>query len=171
MKWWHWSRPRSQTNVVAEAKQWLSKHDGQLTLHWHRLKVDSVALRRKWQNLVRPRSEILQDSAFTDLLQRELAQGYDVLHLEQMSTGWLGLDVPRALLNVHYFDVIDRAGRENMSLAGAQSIVAGAARHQVSSPWDRKRSGAYTTAERDRRVDQSGGPLLGGSSRPRSCVV
>jgi len=43
---------------VAEAKQWLSKCPGNLTLHCHRLKVDSVALRRKWQNLMRPRSEI-----------------------------------------------------------------------------------------------------------------
>ncbi len=108
--------------VVTQARQWLSKHDGQLTLHWHRLKVDSVALRRKWQNLVRPRSEILQDSAFNDLLKRELARGYDVLHLEQMSTGWLGVDRPRALLNVHYFDVIDRAGRENMSLGERKAL-------------------------------------------------
>lgn len=107
---------------VAEARQWLSKHDGQLTLHCHRLKVDSVALRRKWQNLVRPCSEILQDSALTDLLQRELAQGYDVLHLEQMATGWLGVDVPRALLNVHYFDVIDRGHRENMSFGERKAL-------------------------------------------------
>ena len=107
---------------VAEAKQWLSKCPGNLTLHCHRLKVDSVALRRKWQNLMRPRSEILQDSEFTAQLQRELAQGYDVLHLEQMSTGWLGLNVPRALLNVHYFDVIDWAGRENMSFRERKAL-------------------------------------------------
>ena len=107
---------------VAEARQWLSKHDGQLTLHCHRLKVDSAALRRKWRNLVRPCSEILQDSALTDLLQRELAQGYDVLHLEQMATGWLGVDVPRALLNVHYFDVIDRGDRENMSFSERKAL-------------------------------------------------
>ena len=104
---------------VSQAKQWLSKqglskHGGQLTLHCHRLRVDSVALRRKWQNLVRPRSELLQDSALTGLLHRELAKGYDVLHLEQMSTGWLGMGMPRALLNVHFFDVIDWAAKENM---------------------------------------------------------
>ena len=107
---------------VAEARQWLSKHDGQLTLYCHRLKVDSVALRRKWQNLVRPCSEILQDSEFTAHLRRELAQGYDVLHLEQMATGWLGVDVPRALLNVHYFDVIDRGDRENMSFSERKAL-------------------------------------------------
>ncbi len=97
---------------VSEAKKWLSQKEpfrGRLTLHFHRVKIDSFALRRKWQNLIRPRSELLQDSDLTGLLQEELAKGYDVLHLEQMSTGWLGVDVPRALLNVHYFDVIDWA--------------------------------------------------------------
>ena len=97
---------------IAEAKQWLSKCDTQLSLHCHRLQVDSFALRRKWRNLVRPRSELLQDSSLTALLHRELAKGYDVLHLEQMSTGWLGLNVPRALLNVHFFDMIDWAEKK-----------------------------------------------------------
>jgi polysaccharide biosynthesis protein PslH len=92
---------------VAEAKALLSKHGARLTLHCHRLQVDSFALRRKWQNLVRPRSELLQDSILNTLVRSELAKGYDILHLEQMSTGWLGLNVPRALLNVHFFDVID----------------------------------------------------------------
>lgn len=108
--------------LVAAASQWLSKTLGQLTLHLHRLKVDSVALRRKWQNLMRPRSELLQDSGLTALLGRELAKGYDVLHLEQMSTGWLGLSVARALLNVHYFDVIDWAERENMTFGDRKAL-------------------------------------------------
>jgi hypothetical protein len=73
---------------VAAAKQWLAKHQRRLTLHCHRLQVDAQALRRKWQNLMRPRSELLQDSNFTALVRRELAKGYDVLHLEQMSTEW-----------------------------------------------------------------------------------
>ncbi len=102
---------------VSAAKQCLLKPGitelgGRLTLHCHRLKVDAVALRRKWQNLVRPRSEMLQDPLLRDLLRMELAKGYDVLHLEQMSTGWLGLDVHRALLNVHYFDAIDWAEKD-----------------------------------------------------------
>jgi len=99
---------------VSEAKQWLSKYSGKLTLHCHCLQVDSFALRRKWQNLVRPRSELLQDSTFTALLRSELEKGYDVLHLEQMATGWLGLNMPRTLLNVHFFDVIDWADKKHM---------------------------------------------------------
>ncbi len=108
--------------LVAEARQWLAGTKGQLTLHLHRLKVDSVALRRKWQNLIRPRSELLQDSDLTTLLGRELTKGYDVLHLEQMSTGWLGLGVARALLNVHYFDVIDWAGRTDMEFGERKAL-------------------------------------------------
>jgi polysaccharide biosynthesis protein PslH len=122
---------------VSEAKEWLTKqlspnegqsnegltrHRGQFTLHCHRLQVDSAALRRKWQNLVRPRSEMLQDSILTGLLQQELAKGYDVLHLEQMATGWLGVGVPRALLNVHFFDAIDWAEKENMSLGEHKAL-------------------------------------------------
>lgn len=107
---------------VSEAKQWLSKHVGQLTLHCHRLQVDSVTVRRKWNNLVRPSSELLQDLALTALLQRELAKGYDVLHLEQMSTGWLGLNVPRTLLNVHFFDVIDWAEKKNMGFGDHKAL-------------------------------------------------
>jgi len=107
---------------VSEAKQWLSKHAGQLTLHCHRLQVDSVTVRRKWNSLVRPSSELIQDLALTALLRRELAKGYDVLHLEQMSTGWLGLNVPRTLLNVHFFDVIDWAEKKNMGFGDYKAL-------------------------------------------------
>jgi glycosyltransferase involved in cell wall biosynthesis len=107
---------------VTEAKQWLSKQPGQLTLHCHRLNVDSFALRRKWQNLVRPRSELLQDSALTALLKNETAKGYDILHLEQMSTGWLGVNVPRTLLNVHCFDEIDWAEKKDMDFADRKAL-------------------------------------------------
>ena len=108
--------------LVGEARQWLSRTDGHLTLHLHRLKVDSFALRRKWQNLLWPCSELLQDSELTAILGRELAKGYDVLHLEQMSTGWLGLGMARALLNVHYVDVIDWAGRDNLTFGERKAL-------------------------------------------------
>ncbi|MGA3106296.1 MAG: glycosyltransferase family 4 protein [Terriglobales bacterium] len=101
---------------VAEAKQWLNKQAGRLTLHCHRLQMDSFALRRKWCSLVRPRSELLQDRTLAMLLQRELARGYDVLHLEQMSTGWLGLGKRRALLNLLSLDSLDWAARPRPSL-------------------------------------------------------
>ena len=156
---------------VAEAKQWLAKHEGKLTLHWHRLKVDSAALRRKWQNLVRPRSEMLQDSELTALLQRELAQGYDVLHLEQMSTGWLGLDVPRALLNVHYFDVIDRGRRENMSFGERKALwQAQRATKHLLHGIDNVRLLTPRLKEMAESINPDG-PLLGGASCLGYCVV
>jgi glycosyltransferase involved in cell wall biosynthesis len=107
---------------INEAKKWLLQHDGNLTLHCHRLQVDFFTLRRKWQNLIRPRSELLQDSALVALLHSEIARGYDVLHLEQMSAGWLGLNVPRTLLNVHFFDVIDWAQKSHMNFSERKEL-------------------------------------------------
>jgi len=106
---------------ITEARQWLAMRKG-VTLHCHRLHVDARALRRKWQNLMRPRSELLQDSEFAAQVRRELAEGYDVLHLEQMSTGWLGVGVPHALLNVHFFDVIDWAEKKNKTLQDHKAL-------------------------------------------------
>jgi len=40
-------------------------------------------------------------------LEKELSKGYDILHLEQLWTGYLGFDRPRTLLNVHHFEIID----------------------------------------------------------------
>ena len=45
-----------------------------------------------------------------------------MLHLEQMATGWLGVGVPRALLNVHFFDAIDWAEKENMGLGDHKAL-------------------------------------------------
>ncbi len=114
------SPPRNQTSVSPKRSNGCESCDGKLTLHCHRLNVDSSRLRRKWQNLMRPCSEMLQDAELTALLQRELGASYDVLHLEQMSTGWLGVDVPQALLNVHFFDAIDWAERDDMGLRDAK---------------------------------------------------
>lgn len=66
-------------------------------------------LRSKWQTLRRPLSHKFGAELHRDL-GRELARGYDVLHLEQLSAGWLGWDHPaRALVNVHHLLGIDLA--------------------------------------------------------------
>jgi glycosyltransferase involved in cell wall biosynthesis len=45
-----------------------------------------------------------------DSLERELDKGFDVLHLEQLWCGWLGLDhADRSLVNVHHLVSIDLA--------------------------------------------------------------
>lgn len=107
---------------VAEAKQWLGKQAGRLTLHCYQLQIDSFALRRKWRSLVRPCSELLQDRTLAMLLQSELARGYDVLHLEQMSTGWLGLDKRRALLNLLSLDALDWGAISRPSLGEREAL-------------------------------------------------
>jgi glycosyltransferase involved in cell wall biosynthesis len=44
-------------------------------------------------------------------LEQELARGFDVLHLEQLFSGWLGLGYrDRTLVNVHYLSGIDLEG-------------------------------------------------------------
>jgi glycosyltransferase involved in cell wall biosynthesis len=64
-------------------------------------------LRRKLRNVLRPFSELVHAPGFREVLAAELARGYDVLHLEQLWSGWAGLGVPRTLLNIHHLEVID----------------------------------------------------------------
>ena len=79
-----------------------------------RLRFEAFPLRsavnpvwRKLRNVVRPFSEIVYAPGFHQALQRELARGYDVLHLEQLWSGWAGLGLPRTLLNIHHLEIID----------------------------------------------------------------
>lgn len=77
---------------------------------------------RKLRSLWRPFSETLYADGFREALAAELRRGYDVLHLEQLWTGWAGLGAPRALLNVHHFEVIDCEGRAPASLAERKAL-------------------------------------------------
>jgi len=67
--------------------------------------------RSKWETLRRPYSymfglELRQD------LDRRLAEGFDVLHLEQLWSGWLGLShLDRTVVSVHYLAQIDLSER------------------------------------------------------------
>jgi len=64
-------------------------------------------LRDKWQSLRRPYS-FMFSTELRCQLSTELARGFDVLHLEQLWSGWLGLEhVDRALVNVHHLVWID----------------------------------------------------------------
>ena len=66
---------------------------------------------QKWQTLRRPYSYPFSGELRHALAQR-LATGYDVLHLEQLWTGWLGWQHPtRTLLNIHYLFEIDLASK------------------------------------------------------------
>jgi glycosyltransferase involved in cell wall biosynthesis len=64
-------------------------------------------IRRKLRNLWKPFSELVYAPGFAEALHAERARGYDVLHLEQLWSGWAGLGVPRSLLNIHHLEIID----------------------------------------------------------------
>jgi glycosyltransferase involved in cell wall biosynthesis len=64
-------------------------------------------LASKWRTLRRPYSYMFSPEFRRDL-DAELARGYDVLHLEQLWSGWLAVDRPdKALVNVHHLVWID----------------------------------------------------------------
>lgn len=64
-------------------------------------------LASKINTLIRPYSNFFNDELYQSL-DRELAKPFDILHLEQMWTGWLGLQhSKKAILNVHHLVWID----------------------------------------------------------------
>jgi glycosyltransferase involved in cell wall biosynthesis len=94
---------------VQEAEQFLRRGnaDGELTFRWHQLKSSCGVVRRKARNLLRPYSEMLYTEALMIDLKREIAGGYDVFHLDELWSGWLGIDRPRSLLNIYFLASID----------------------------------------------------------------
>src|SRR5205085_12180864 len=73
-------------------------------------------LAAKWRSLRRPYSFLFSDELRRDL-EAELAKGFDVLHLEQLWSGWLGLDyADQAVLNIHYLFDIDLSDQPPASL-------------------------------------------------------
>ncbi|MFQ4146235.1 glycosyltransferase family 4 protein [Chlorogloeopsis sp. ULAP02] len=70
----------------------------------------------KMETLKRPYSYIFSPDLCQDLAS-ELAKPYDILHLEQLWSGWLGLEhKERAVVNVHYLFSLDRSFEYNNSL-------------------------------------------------------
>ena len=72
--------------------------------------VGSKGVLAKLRTLRRPYSYLFSDAMRRDLA-AELEKGFDVLHLEHLWSGWLGLDhVRRSVLHIHYLFGIDLAG-------------------------------------------------------------
>ncbi|MBD1822049.1 glycosyltransferase family 4 protein [Cyanobacteria bacterium FACHB-DQ100] len=68
-----------------------------------------AGLRGKWQSFRRPFSYVFS-SEFQQALAERLAAPYDVLHLEQLWSSWLGLCHPeKTVVTVHYLFSEDRA--------------------------------------------------------------
>jgi polysaccharide biosynthesis protein PslH len=100
--------------------------------------VAAKRILRKWQTLRQPYGYVFSPGFRQDLY-RELSCGFDVLHLEQLWSGWLGLEqAHRALLNIHYLYDIDLAG-------SAQRTPADLARHLLTSRAERYLLSKYPT--------------------------
>jgi glycosyltransferase involved in cell wall biosynthesis len=97
---------------IAEARRWLEHLPGarHLVLDVFPLGLRPV-LRRKWRSLWRPFSETRYAHGLAAALTRSEATGCDVLHLEQLWSGWLGLGRRHALLNVYQLEIVDWEGR------------------------------------------------------------
>ena len=94
---------------VSESEQLLRQPgtNGRLKFVYHPLHTTCGVWARKYYSLRQPYSEFLRDCKFMDETRRALADGYDIFHLEQLFTGWVGLGIPRASLNIHHFEIID----------------------------------------------------------------
>jgi glycosyltransferase involved in cell wall biosynthesis len=93
-------------------------------LHLHEF-PDRRGLRASWQTLSRPFSYMFSPD-MTSELNAALAEGFDVLHLESVWSGWLGLDhVGRSLLNVQYLFQVDLADGPPRSLTHWKTRILG----------------------------------------------
>jgi glycosyltransferase involved in cell wall biosynthesis len=72
-------------------------------------------LMRKWNTIRRPYSYFLSEELLKDVNQ-SMRGGYDIVNLEQMWTGYLGIGIERALLSVHHLELVDLAGVSSGSL-------------------------------------------------------
>jgi glycosyltransferase involved in cell wall biosynthesis len=90
---------------------------GRLDATIHPLSITRPAWRRKLASLREPFSEIRQADGVLPLVDARLSRGYDVFHLEQLWTGWLAAGVPRSVINIHHFEVIDMEAEPPQSLA------------------------------------------------------
>jgi glycosyltransferase involved in cell wall biosynthesis len=78
---------------------------------------------RKLRSLRRPFSETLYAGGFASALARHAERGYDVLHLDQLWSGWVGLARPRALLNVYQLEVIDWESRRLRTVGEGKALL------------------------------------------------
>jgi glycosyltransferase involved in cell wall biosynthesis len=67
----------------------------------------------KLETLKQPYSYVFSPQLRQDLA-AELTKPYDIVHLEQLWTGWLGLEYPeKVVINVHYLFSLDRTFEQN----------------------------------------------------------
>jgi glycosyltransferase involved in cell wall biosynthesis len=105
----------SKPAEIEEAKRLFPAPDYDLRLYHF---PERHGLRAKWETWRRPYSYMFSAELQRDL-DRTLAEGFDVLHLEQLWSGWLGLDrADRTLVNVHHLVWIDLEHFRSPTLRG-----------------------------------------------------
>lgn len=87
--------------LASEAMEPLGVH-----LSLHPISLGPNWLGRKWRTLRRPFSYALTDS-LKEAFATEIRAGYDILHLEQLWTGYLAEERPRTLVAVHHLIALD----------------------------------------------------------------
>jgi polysaccharide biosynthesis protein PslH len=99
----------SNPDHAADAHQRFPSPDFDLRIFPEPPPATTTGLLAKWRTYRRPYSYLFS-AAMKQAVDDELARGFDVLHLEQLWSGWLGLKhTNRAVLNVHYLVEIDLA--------------------------------------------------------------
>lgn len=86
------------------------------------LRIPESTLARKAASLRRPFSELFRSRELRATLDRVLARGYDVLHIEHLFNAWLGLDRPRSVTYVHCLEVVDWELRQGLSFRERQVL-------------------------------------------------
>jgi len=85
-------------------------------LHYYLISTEKKGLLGKIKTIQKPYSPIFSPALCQDL-ERELTQPYDILHLEQLWSGWLGLEhTEKTLINIHYLFSLDGTFQDNNSL-------------------------------------------------------
>jgi glycosyltransferase involved in cell wall biosynthesis len=73
------------------------------------------SLRRRVATLVRPQSHLRYATGLLDTLRSLDVSSYDVVHVEHLFTAHALDDFRRAVVNLHFLDVLDWEGRDHMS--------------------------------------------------------
>lgn len=98
-----WFAAYDRESSAARARASLSHTNVQLGLYSYPRDLWPV---RKWQTLRRPYSYFFSKRMVNDV-KSEIGYGYDVVHMEQTWSAWLGRNTPRSVLSVHWLACVD----------------------------------------------------------------
>jgi glycosyltransferase involved in cell wall biosynthesis len=85
---------------------------GRFAYRWVEMRTSASPAFRRARSLWRPFSDVYYADGLRQVLDAALREPYDVLHLDQLWSGWAGLRRERSLLNVHHFETIDWSERK-----------------------------------------------------------